>query len=453
MTPSKEKPTNVFVLAYVFPPMAAIGFQRPLRVCNYLNAKGISVTVFAGHPASASEDITIEPSLNDLIDKGIRVRRIPSLHPMQWAVRLRANLFPKMCADKHAPVPLPNASSAKINTQGSWLANTADKIFAAFSVPDRYSSWILISLPALLLEILFKRPACLFVTGPPWSPVMAASIAGWITRTPVYVDYRDPWNLNPYHRNPPRRFILWMEKWILKQATAVISNTDSMAALYKSKYPELADRIFPVYNGVDERTIRKIAQVRDEIEKPNAGNFVVSHLGTLYSSRMPRCLAGLLAQVALRWNGARDIRFKFFGWVENPEILKTAFALAGCAQKLEMSGQVSSRVALEEQAKADVLLLLQSGTTLQVPAKIFEYALSGPPILCFAEEKSETARMISEHGLGKQMQGNESPEEILNFLRAVRDGNFKVDGLKKFLEKFSGETQSHKICEIILPKL
>ena len=106
--------------------------------------------------------------------------------------------------------------------------------------------------------------------------------------------------------------------------------------------------------------------------------------------------------------------------------------------------------ALAEQVAADVLLLLQPGTDIQVPAKLFEYALTGNPILCLAREQSEAARIVNEYGLGTVV-GDTNTKSLELALRRLLDEEYRRPGLDRFLADFDGEKLARDMARRIVP--
>jgi glycosyltransferase involved in cell wall biosynthesis len=73
--------------------------------------------------------------------------------------------------------------------------------------------------------------------------------------------------------------------------------------------------------------------------------------------------------------------------------------------------------ALRRMARADVLLLVQPGTDLQVPGKLFEMLLFRKPIVALAEAGA-TADIIDTYRLGAVVSGQD-PEAIARGIQAV----------------------------------
>ncbi|HLP42841.1 MAG TPA: glycosyltransferase [Fibrobacteria bacterium] len=431
--------------------MGVIGIHRPVRLCNWLCRQGYSVKVFAGRHQWAPGGLNPDPSNLSLLDPRIEVSRIPSLHPIQRIIDARDRRRAGSGVAKAGDGPrATGAGSPRGGAPRSSFSRILDAVQSLGSKPDRFSGWLLTALPPLLLELMSGRARGIFVTGPPWTPLLVGALAARITGTPLFLDYRDPWNFNPYHRGESSRIMLALEKWILKGARTVFTNTGTMGECYRSAFPGMASKIIPVYNGIDAKTREDIAKLAAEHGGRSGERFTVSHIGTVYRNRMPAALAALLADVAARWTGGKEIRFRFLGTLEDKSVLESAFTARGCRHLLELAGQVPAREARLEQVRADVLLLLQSGTALQLPAKIFEYAVAEKPILCFAEPGSETANLVEKYGLGGVLSGTESSDVVLASLMALRDRAWDPDMRAGFFRDFDGDSQSRAMAEAIV---
>jgi hypothetical protein len=455
---SRKKPLRFFIVAYFFPPLSQVGYRRPLRFAEYLRGRGHDVTVFGAHPKTPGlENYSgIDPALNEKIPPGVRVIRTPSVHGFKVLLAFRDRLRKKSAQAPSAPAPQAPSSQAP-HTAGEnrgkeWLSRWVDYIMDWFLVPDHYTGWILTTLPLILLERLRGRVDAIFVTGPPWSGLIAASLAGRILGIPVYLDYRDPWTFNPYWKAKHQGVSRFLEKWTLGAGEAAIVNTGSMEKEFLRQYPQLRGRIFTVYNGYEDETRLEMERLRRG-QGPDRGEFVVSHIGVLYRDRMPQELARTLAAVSASWEGRRPIAFKFVGPVMEPAVLQRAFAEAGQSHALRFTGELDVLTARKEEVNADVLLLLYPGSLLQVPAKVFEYAFAGNPILSVADEGSETANLVRRHRLGVLFNGSEPPESIRLFLQGVEQSPREIiPPSASFIEQFDGIRLSERMLEIMTPK-
>lgn len=446
------------IVAYFFPPLSQVGYRRPLRIAEYMRARGHDVTVFGAHPRTPGlENYSgVDPALTEKIPPGVRVVRTPSVHAFKVLLAFRDRLrkppvqqSPASAAATSVEGPSVQGAASAANPLRRWVSRWVDRVMDWFLVPDHYTGWILTTLPLVLCERLRGRIDAIFVTGPPWSGMITASLAGRILQVPVYLDYRDPWTFNPYwkamHGDVSRR----LERWTLGRAAAAIVNTASMEREFLRQYPELQGRIFTVYNGYESETRSEMERLRREHQTRQA-EFVVSHVGVLYRDRMPWELARTLAAVSASWEGRRPIIFKFVGPVMDPSVLKRAFSEAGQSHALKFTGEVDVLSARKEEAGADVLLLLYPGSLLQVPAKVFEYAFAGNPILTIADEGSETAHLVRRHKLGVLFDGTARPDTIRAYLQETEQlPRALVPPSASFIQQFDGVALSEAVFEII----
>jgi glycosyltransferase involved in cell wall biosynthesis len=474
---------RVTVLAYFFPPVNQVGYKRPLRLVDYLRKEGHDVTVYAVSPSTPQlwNFTGVDPDLVKLIPPGVKVVRTPSIHPIKGLLGLRDRLKGKNSPGVHGtrveiksaaaaapgaattdgPAKTAPAAPAAAATVPPALREPApkgraqsliDTIQGWFEVPDPYWGWILTTLPGLLLRTLLFRPKAIYVTAPPWSPLLAAVIAGKLLRIPVHADFRDPWTINKYWK--AKKVSRVLEGWVMRNCASVIANTESMGKAFRESYPELGSRLSVVYNGYEADTAAAMGALREKVAPAKRRDlFTVTHIGMLYPNRMPRSLAATLAEAAAAWKGPRPLRLRFVGNVMDPAPLLEEFGRRGVIDVLEFTGEVKTSKAREEQVLADVLLLLQSGTMEQIPAKVFEYAFAGNPVLCVADKGSETADLVERYALGEVMHGGEEASAWLARFEALcrsGDGGWAIP--EKFLQEFDGPRLSERMFREMLAK-
>jgi glycosyltransferase involved in cell wall biosynthesis len=430
-----------------------------------LRQDGHEVTVHAVSPGTPQlwNWTGVDPDLVKAIPAGTRVVRTPSIHLIKGLLGLRDRLKgrgpgvhgTKVEVKAAAPQPKPaTAPSAASSVPAAAPAGPGllDRVQSWFEVPDPYWGWILTTLPGLLLRSILRRPKLIYVTAPPWSPLLLAVLAGKILRIPVHADFRDPWTINKYWK--AKRISKSMEAWVMRNCASVIANTESMGHSFRESEPSLDGRLSVVYNGYEADTAKIMGDLRDRLGSSKRKEFfTVTHIGMLYPNRMPRSLAAVLAEVAAGWRGSRPLRFRFVGNVMDPAPLLEEFGARGVTEALEFTGEVKTAKAREEEVLADTLLLLQSGTMEQIPAKVFEYAFAGAPILCVADKGSETANLVERYGLGGVLHGGEPSAVWLAKLSALdrpADGAWAIP--EKFLREFDGPRLAGEMFQGMLKK-
>jgi glycosyltransferase involved in cell wall biosynthesis len=441
--------SRVSLIAFWFPPSQQVGGRRALRFANHLARQGHAVTVYTVHPNSPglANYTTFDSALTSAIDGSIRMVRTPSIQGFKVLFGIRDRLWPRRRTQARATGPERPDSAAPLR-QASWPRRMVSALMDWLAVGDRYNIWIVTTLPVLVTRSILARPSAIWVTGPPWAPVLLAVLAGKILRVPVHLDFRDPWAQNPY--KPAARVSAAQERWSVRNSQSVVANTSTMAQQLREAYPGLLARISAIYNGYDGWPA-KAPPPEPDAAASVGGPFVVLHLGTVYPQRMPQDLAGLLARVAAEWTGRRPLRFRFVGLMSDAGVLQREFRTLGVEDALECPGQVSSEAVRRETAGADVLLLLQLGTPLQLPAKIFEYAVAGKPILCAADPNSETAVLIATYNLGKTVTDRTDSADALDYLFAVHEGRIQSgQPPSQFLADFNGEELAGRMAQVVL---
>ena len=132
--------------------------------------------------------------------------------------------------------------------------------------------------------------------------------------------------------------------------------------------------------------------------QPRAARPTIVHFGNCYG---PRTLAPVLRAIAeLRRRGsATGLRLLNLGRVRESDLqLAERLGVRDC---LEYRPMLPYAEALRVLSSADLQLLLGYGTeTGHVPAKFFDYLLSGAPILCVARQ-GELTRLVDDTGRGR----------------------------------------------------
>ena len=102
----------------------------------------------------------------------------------------------------------------------------------------------------------------------------------------------------------------------------------------------------------------------------------------------------------------------------------------GVADLIEVCPAVPYLAALEEMCLADGLLILQAGDCNdQIPGKVYEYLRANRPILCLADPRGDTSRLVTDAGIGFTADLSDSPaiESVLrSFLEALNHGSADV---------------------------
>ena len=199
------------------------------------------------------------------------------------------------------------------------------------------------------------------------------------------------------------------ESW---QAQAISSlNTPRLAERFRETYPAERDKFTAISNGFDPDSVPTVARLISAATAPPS--FTFCHPGTLHGYRDPRPLLQALVRVArdgqpvaFEQIGHHDPRFRLDQLASMSE---PGGPLIRCIPSLP-HGDVLARM-----ARAQCLVVLQSGSDVQVPAKLYEMMMFRKPILTLATEGA-TTDLVERYALGERVR----PDDPVAIERALR---------------------------------
>ncbi|MGQ9635843.1 MAG: glycosyltransferase [Bryobacteraceae bacterium] len=396
------------IFAYHFPPDASAGSQRPYRFAKYLSRMGYEVAVF-----TACEQ--------------------PLDHPFP-VFRIRD--------------PFPGGNR---RTAGWQLERALRKTLWPGAVGIRWAARAAESALAFLKNRSGAR-ACVLSTFPP----LGAHLAGWrvakAARLPWLADFRDPMISTPgnWDRRRPwqRRAALWMERRFFQHAARIVANTSAMAEQFRRLRPESAAKVHTIYNGVDtEERIRPLPL-------PPRPYRLFSHVGELYGGRSAVMLLESIARLIQSDRLDRRTHRVLLAGPMEPGMLPCESLLTMALEQgwLELRpGFVPKAEALRIAQTSDGLLLIQPHTSIQVPAKLYEYIQIGRPILAQVPPKSETEAVLAKSGIRyvtaySGSSAEEMDRALITYFRLPSDPLPLAQG---FIEEFAAQRQAESLARIL----
>ncbi|MDQ6706304.1 MAG: glycosyltransferase [Acidobacteriota bacterium] len=351
---------NVLLLAYYFPPESESGAARPARFFKYLPEFGYRPIVVT---ASPQEDAPFMPEGHEGIVRyappPVRYGNKTSLPGIAEGV-VRRLFFP----------------SDDATIWAWWAFQASRKIMRSMPVDAVISTFPPINghLAALALKRVFKLP--------------------WIA------DFRDPLVGNAF-RFPglPHFADRHLQTRFFNSADMILTVTDTLVESWKQRWPRWSSKFHLLWNGFDPSEPLAARPV------PSGDARLLTHVGTLYGSRDPAPILYSLKRL-IEKRAVGPTRVKLIGSMD-PKIAARHQLLLDWMQAhgaIEMSsGLVPRDRALTAMAEADWLLLVDvmhgQGSGYAVPAKFFEYARVGRPILLFTDRNSTMDRILPQTGV------------------------------------------------------
>lgn len=399
---------NVLIVAYYFPPIAATGAMRPLGFCRYLNTYGWTPSVVTTTPASVYPKHPIDERLLAKLPSMLRVEAISYASSIDRLINFRKLIRQHLGLGRDQVIAMGGNQGSKPNTgeTGNWgRINQLKRLLLdrLFTFPDPQVAWMRPTLKRMASLSAGERPDLVFATGSPWTSLVIARELGRRFEVPFVVDFRDPWASNVgFHYLSPHLIQKTerLERQICREAAAVIANTQELRTQLTATYPEIESKCVTISNGFhsDDFSSRPIS---GRTGSTRQGGIEVCHFGTMYMMRTPiELLRALLELVEEGQIEKSQLRLRFVGmWdVRSDECERMA-------QELEKHGvlqrepPVGHQECLRQMASADALLTMQPGSTLQIPAKIYEYVATRRPLVVIGDPGA-TFNLVQRHRLG-----------------------------------------------------
>jgi glycosyltransferase involved in cell wall biosynthesis len=413
---SERSRPRILVIAYDFPPHAAIGTMRTLRVVRRLSAMGWDVTVLTSDPARFRPSTPSDPALLTQVPEDVTVLRAGPLRLWEaafQAIRNRGGARPT----RHA------AAAPRVQTgtgPPGLLAAAKNVVDAALSIPDREIGWLL---PAVWTGMRHRfrsgAPDVIYSSAPPWTGQLVALGLRGLLRRPWVADFRDPWSRAPWRGDRYRfaiRAAAFLEGRVIRRADRIVfvaeGNRDDFATHYG---PRMAAKFHLVPNGCDPAEF-------DAIEPPTAaqsGMHVMLHAGSLYAGRTPvPVLRGVARAIDAGLLDRSRFRLQFLGTnIVGTDLVQACRDLR-IDDVVDFLPRVPRQEGLRAMLSATSLLLLQPGHTVSVPGKVYEYLAAGRPIFALAE--GETADVVRRSGIGIAVTSDDESLMVDGLMQVVR---------------------------------
>lgn len=375
---------RLLIVSSHFPPDRGAGTHRVLRFTKHLSASGWDVAVLTMDPDYYPSGTQIDLRLLDEIPESVRVHRTRVLRGMAALIHARDRLWGPRAEPAASSTPGP----VRAMRRPSIFRRVKDMATDLCSIPDRDIGWFWYAAGEGASIVRRRGVDVILSSGPPFTCHIIAGALRRLYGVKWVADFRDPWARSPWAQKADdrawkRRVQRWLERRAIRAADAVILNTAPMHAEFAAYYgPAVARKFRTITNGYDMDVVAPFVNV----SRPRSGALVVTHAGTLYRERDPRTLLTALAAVIEKGQvPAEGIRLHFVGGIAERFGVPRVLRELKLDSVVRVTPPVSHQESLRSLAGADVLLVVQPGTDLQVPAKLYEYMAFRKPILAIAE--------------------------------------------------------------------
>jgi glycosyltransferase involved in cell wall biosynthesis len=401
------------VLAYFFPPLGGGGVQRTLKHVKYLPDEGFEAIV-----------LTTRPVWSPLVD-----------------ATLSAEVPPSTVVIRAPEIPL---QLIKWGLHGLLRrARLPTTVTSYIGWPDETAGWAPAATWHALRAIRRYRPDILYSTSSPVTAHLVALVASRATGIPWVADFRDGWTKNPQKERLPKALAglsARLERAVVRRARSVVVVDDSVELLGIERDDP---RLVLIPNGVDPEDLPPAdAHV-------STTRFRLAYVGALYGARdAAPVFAALRALLERGVIDAADLDLRLVG--------PLALGHDANLEQLPVSrlGYVDHRTAISEMAAADVLLFYAPAANRGTSGKIYEYLVSGRPILCVAGHDNFAFRLVEELGAGPCAEPDDPSaieRAIETLYRSWKDGELAIsrEVRTEALRRFSRPALARQLAAVL----
>lgn len=324
--------------------------------------------------------------------------------------------------------------------------------------PDLHILWSRAILGSTVVSYHAKKCKYFLASSPPESAFHAAFELADRYDGKFIMDMRDGWLDEPM--KPLLRSLSLqkyresrLEKRFVNGAYKVTVTSSHWKELLVKRYPKIASNVVVIPNTYPKLDNFPVSDSPLSGELQNSKeSYTLVHAGRLSSSRPERNADFLLNEIIHHIDQHRDtFHINFVGNLEQHELNCLNF----WQQKFHKNGtdlkhfdQVPRSEALRILSGADGLLMI-SNSYASIPAKYFDYSVTGKPILCFTTNDSimtDISKKQPQVHVIFDGQSDQNDVVIKNFLQAVRNHDrYENDSL---LDEFTEEVVNAKFLAL-----
>ncbi|MGH7496603.1 MAG: glycosyltransferase [bacterium] len=455
-------------IAYIFPPLARAGVHRTVRFTRYLPELGWDITVLTVAEPYYPPQSPVDRELLGKIPAGVKIQSTPVFQGMENLFRMKDawRRAPQKAPQGRAAADSPPVKNAKPPEESEHAEPDAkarrglkqrakDLIYDLITTPDKEVNWLPYALRRALQLHRREKFDLIYSTAPPFTAHLLAKYLKRMTGLPWVADFRDPWARAPWKSEILAgswrgKVATRLEREFVARADRVILNTDWNAREFSQHYGEKLARKFAVItNGFDPQDFTGLAG------QERHAKMILTHTGALYRRRNPleffQACENLLVK---RKISPQELEIRFIGVIA-PELYKSFEGGEQLRQVITVMPQVSHREALRYQMESDVLLILQPGTSVSVPGKIFEYIGMRKRILALTPAGA-TADIVRENDLGPVLDPEDIPSienALVGFIEEFRNGGIQAPSTNGAFKKYDGVELARQLHEEFLQGL
>jgi glycosyltransferase involved in cell wall biosynthesis len=364
---------RVLVVSHVFPPLVGGGAPRMGQFARLLPEFGWDVTVLtANHDQAVALDHAAVEALAG------RATIVESWSPLS-AVVPRGHAVPRRGAKAAARRILRTAALSML-------------------FPDRQVLWVPSAIAAGRKALREVEHDVVFATHGPASDLVIGRELARQFKLPLIVDFRDLWSTLPtpafttrVHRAAARR----LERSMCRAASRIVAVAPRMAEELATVHGVDTARAVSITNGFDPEDVARVHDDRNGASRP----FRLVYTGSVHSNYnfdpFWRVIQALAREGRIT---PETLRIEFVG-----NLAVSDLRSYGVEAFVDTQPFVPHDRVFDAFAPADALLMIETAgyyARYSYAAKVFDYLITGKPVVALVEADGYTWRLLEEAGVG-----------------------------------------------------
>lgn len=375
---------KLLIVNYDFYPAGGAGIKRCLKFMKFLPEFGWDCIV-----------LTVKKGNHALIDESL-------LHEVQPCSRIYRAFTFETVFKKNKYLKNKGKLNVSINNSIRVIpANVLNKIYEylgrLLKIPDSRTLWMPAALNAAVRISRREKFDAIYATGPTFVNLILGGIIKKFTGKPLISDFRDAWISDPMltsNRKYLRKINAYLEKFVVLNSDRVVSTNPFVTHDFKCRFSYCENSKFhTIYNGYDIDDYNFLGD-NDKYCCKKPDKFTIVYTGRLYGERTPKYfLEALRAAIEEKPRMRACVQVIFVGSHErhlDGKTIEDYIEDNKLNDVIKLTGYVNRGESLRYQMDAHVLLLLigivpeSKGLTYGLSGKVFDYIISGKPILTLA---------------------------------------------------------------------
>lgn len=423
------KPKSILIISYYFPPSNMVAALRVYSFAKYLAEYGHRITVLCCQGSGGGTDSDLDFDCSSFMV-------VPVVHGAVGGRNIDYYYQKSIKSDYALNRFFWKIKDSLIRS----LARVKNRLFGNLFMPEDFwglSAWRRVK------SLLEKDTFDIVVTSS--GPISCHFIGYGLKKNhgvPWIADYRDPWLKNPNWPDPVRAVSWLQSKLQMKLNNSAEFLITVSSQLSKDFFSGYSSKVCIIENGYFPEDVSNAFLRSDD-------TFLITYTGTFYdtSYKCDQFFEGV-RQAAEHAGIEKNMQINFIGC--NTDIIRSTAKKYGLDNLVTVHPKISRQESLAAQRNSDVLVFFSSSNPMYggfYSSKIFEYIISGTPIIVVGNlESNAAANLVGNSGTGFVC-GNDS-EKVFKALMRIYHGDLPIRN-EELIESFRRDRLALRLVNLV----